>query len=112
MGGMKGGPTTLLGGGGEASGGNYSSNASLKTGEGWPAGSSSAYPTGGAPSGGSGEGLKPLAEEGGRRDDLRRQEAARPAKVIGTALEILAATALLVFAAFSLLCLAGVLSAV
>jgi LysM repeat protein len=65
MGGAKGGPTTLLGGGGEASGGNYSSNASLKTGEGWPAGSSSAYPTGGAPSGGSGEGLKPLASEGG-----------------------------------------------
>jgi hypothetical protein len=32
--------------------------------------------------------------------------------VIGTALEILAATALLVFVAFSLLCLAGVLSAV
>lgn len=65
MGGAGKGPTTLLGGGGEASGGNYSSNASLKTGEGWPAGSSSAYPTGGAPSGGSGEGLKPLASEGG-----------------------------------------------
>jgi LysM repeat protein len=65
MGGAGKGPTTLLGGGGEASGGNYSSNASLKTGEGWPSGSSSAYPTGGAPSGGAGEGLKPLASEGG-----------------------------------------------
>jgi LysM repeat protein len=34
MGGMKGGPTSLLGGGGEPSGGSYSSNSSLKVSEG------------------------------------------------------------------------------
>ena len=58
-------PLASEGGGASQTGGSYSSGGDLKTGEGWPSGSSSAYPTGGAPSGGSGSGLSPLASSGG-----------------------------------------------